>query len=137
MKETMRFMVNVIDDSMSPNLLKGDIAFVRSGFDVEDGGIGVVIVTDHEAKSTKLLVRRVHFEENRIKLTATNRKYPALVFEGEERNNVRLLGPIYKMHRTLAPHQPRWIALSGIAQGNRAALESRKGKIVGELADEE
>lgn len=137
MKETMKFMVDVIDDSMEPKLIKGDIAFVRSGFAAADGDICVVMVTDHEAKTTNLYIRRVCFEGNRIILTATNRKYPTLVFEGENRNNIRLLGPVYKMHRSLAPHQPRWVALSGIAHGNRTALETRKGNLVGEAADDE
>ncbi len=136
MKNTMNFMVDVLDDVMKPIIEKGDIAFVRSGFEVPDGEIGVVMVTDHDSESTKIHIRRIFYEDNRVILAASNRKYPALLFEGEQIENIRLLGPVYKTQKSGAPHQSKWISMSGIARRNRVALESNNGNIVGEPADE-
>lgn len=68
----------------------GDIVFVHSQNTANDGDIVVAYI-----KNTKMpLLKRIHFypEEEKLVLSPENPKYSPLVFTGEERRNVRILG---------------------------------------------
>ena len=111
MRCSMSFMVNVIDQSMSPKLIQDDIAYVRSGFEVDDKGMGAVLVSDSEKQHSELLIRKVYFKNDQIILKPLNSHFPTLIFEGEERKSVRLLGVVYQVSRPFGTTS-HWITLS-------------------------
>ena len=131
MRCSMSFMVNVIDQSMSPKLIQDDIAYVRSGFEVDDKGMGAVLVSDSEKQHSELLIRKVYFKNDQIILKPLNSHFPTLIFEGEERKSVRLLGVVYQVSRPFGTTS-HWITLSKIATSNRTAVERDSGNITGE-----
>lgn len=125
-----KFMVDVVDDSMSPALMKGDLVTVRSGFEVDDGHIIVALVTDDETRSTKLYIRKVVKEPTRIILKATNDKYPPLIFENGNTQNVRVIGIVTTLHRDFG--STRMVVTARIAKDNRRVLETASGNLVAE-----
>ncbi|OCC16009.1 SOS-response repressor and protease LexA [Dissulfuribacter thermophilus] len=84
------FALLVKGDSMiGQHIRPGDIAIIKPGPVVEQGTIAAVMVEGlfHEAT-----LKRVKWDENSIKLLSENPAYPPLVFEGEERSKVTILG---------------------------------------------
>ena len=67
----------------------GDIVFIRSQPEVENGDIAAVIVNSEEAT-----LKRVYYyaESFLLILRAENPAYKDLVFKNEELNQVRILG---------------------------------------------
>lgn len=135
---SMCFLVDVTDDSMEPKLMKDDLVTVRSGFEAYETHMAAVLVTDDEQKTTKLYIRKVIVEPERITLRALNLKYPDMVFEGAEVENVRLIGIVIKLHRYLDSwrERPGKVVTARIACENRAALENQIGNIVCEPVKE-
>lgn len=135
---SMCFLVDVTDDSMKPKLMKDDLVTVRSGFEADETHMAAVLVTDDVQKTTKLYIRKVIVEPERITLRALNTKYPDRVFEGAEVENVRLIGIVIKLHRYLDSwrERPGKVVTARIACENRAALENQIGNIVCEPVKE-
>ena len=63
---SMCFLVDVTDDSMEPKLMKDDLVTVRSGFEADETHMAAVLVTDDVQKTTKLYIRKVIVEPERI-----------------------------------------------------------------------
>lgn len=85
------FCLKASGDSMvNARILDGDIVFIRSQEIVENGEIAAVIVNnDNEATLKRLYYYR---EKNLLILKAENPAYEDLVFQGEELNQVHILG---------------------------------------------
>lgn len=134
---SMCFLVDVTDDSMEPKLMKDDLVTVRSGFEADETHMAAVLVTDNVQKTTKLYIRKVIVEPERITLRALNAKYPDMVFEGAEVENVRLVGILTHMTRYWDKHfTPGRIVTAQVAHENRTALESQNNNIVYEPVEE-
>lgn len=134
---SMCFLVDVTDDSMEPKLMKDDLVTVRSGFEADETHMAAVLVTDDVQKTTKLYIRKVIVEPERITLRALNTKYPDMVFEGAEVENVRLVGILTNMTRYWDKHfTPGRIVTAQVAHENRTALESQNNNIVYEPVEE-
>lgn len=135
---SMCFLVDVTDDSMEPKLMKDDLVTVRSGFEADETHMAAVLVTDDVQKTTKLYIRKVIVEPERITLRALNLKYPDMVFEGAASENIRLIGIVIKLHRYLDSwrERPGKVVTARIACENRAALENQIGNIVCEPVKE-
>lgn len=134
---SMCFLVDVTDDSMEPKLMKDDLVTVRSGFEADETHMAAVLVTDDVQKTTKLYIRKVIVEPERITLRALNAKYHDMVFEGAEVENVRLVGILTNMTRYWDKHfTPGRIVTAQVAHENRTALESQNNNIVYEPVEE-
>ena len=134
---SMCFLVDVTDDSMEPKLMKDDLVTVRFGFEADETHMAAVLVTDDVQKTTKLYIRKVIVEPERITLRALNAKYHDMVFEGAEVENVRLVGILTNMTRYWDKHfTPGRILTAQVAHENRTALESQNNNIVYEPVEE-
>ena len=97
----VKFEVDMIDQSMSPLIEVGDLVTVCPGFEVENGHMVAVLITDEKEQTTKLHIRKVIFENGKIILKAQNRKFPSFVYEGQNNDNVRLIGIVTGSSRFL------------------------------------
>lgn len=89
MSDTVRadFALRCKGDSMiNARIFDGDIVFIRQQPDVENGQIGAVLI-DNEAT-----LKRVYKYPNRLELRAENPTFPPLNYEGEELQNIRIIG---------------------------------------------
>lgn len=132
------FLVDVIDNSMSPRLRKGDYVTVLSGFEVDENHIAAVLVTDDVAQTTHLYLRKVVVEHDRVILAPANLSYPTMIFEGEEIENVRIVGVVSQLHRVFDRYnRPHFPMTAKRAVNNRLALEKQTGNIECEPVEEE
>lgn len=76
------------DSMINARIFDGDIVFIRQQPDVENGEIAAVLLLNENEATLK----RVYKYQNRIELRPENPTYPALNFEGETLNNIRILG---------------------------------------------
>lgn len=74
------------DSMINARIHDGDIVFIRQQDEVENGEIAAVLI-DNEAT-----LKRVFDYPDKIVLQAENPRYAPLVYVGEEKNNVRILG---------------------------------------------
>lgn len=74
------------DSMINARIFNGDIVFIRSQPEVENGEIAAVLIGDEAT------LKRVYYHENRIELRAENPTFPALNYEGENLSEVRILG---------------------------------------------
>lgn len=74
------------DSMINARIFNGDIVFIRSQPEVENGEIAAVLIGDEAT------LKRVYFYENRIELRAENPTFPPLNYEGEKLNEIRILG---------------------------------------------
>lgn len=125
------YLVDVIDDSMSPKIIKGDFVTVFPGFKIEDGRMVAVMVTNAVEKSTKLFIRKVVMEEQRIILKALDRNFPSFVYEGAEDENIQIIGLVTTLHRYFDNKGKVYgpIIIAERAKKNRIALEQNIGDI--------
>lgn len=74
------------DSMINARIFDGDIVYIREQPDVENGEIAAVII-ENEAT-----LKKVYKYPNRIELRAENPTMRALEYEGEDMNNVRIIG---------------------------------------------
>lgn len=74
------------DSMINARIFDGDIVFIRQQPDVENGEIAAVLI-DNEAT-----LKRVYKYPDRIELRAENPTFPVLNYEGNELQNIRILG---------------------------------------------
>ena len=74
------------DSMIEARIFDGDIVFIKSQSDVENGEIAAVII-DNEAT-----LKRVYKTDNVLSLMPANPKYSPLVYTGEAMNSIRILG---------------------------------------------
>ena len=81
------FALKVSGDSMvGARIHDGDIVFIRSQEDVDDGQIAAVIIDD------RATLKRVYHIPNGVQLLSENPKYPPMVFTYPEHECIRILG---------------------------------------------
>ena len=94
------FALQVKGDSMiEAHIQDEDLAVIRPQADVEDGRIAAVLVEGVEPEATLKVLRR---QGDRLELHAANARYEPLVFRGEERSRVRILGQLVGVIRSRA-----------------------------------
>lgn len=82
------FALTCKGDSMELAGIKdGDVVYIRSQEEVENGQIAAVMVGDDEAT-----LKRFYYDGEMIQLVAENRRYPPKVFVGEEISMVHVIG---------------------------------------------
>lgn len=74
------------DSMINARIFDGDIVYIREQPDVENGEIAAVLI-ENEAT-----LKKVYKYPNRIELRAENPTMKTMEFEGEEMNNVRIIG---------------------------------------------
>ena len=75
----------------------GDLAIIRPQGDAENGQIIAVIVEGVEPEATLKIFRR---NNGGVELHAANEEYEPLIFSGENRSKVRILGKLIGVLRT-------------------------------------
>ena len=81
------FALRVSGDSMiGARIHDGDVVFIRSQEDVDDGQIAAVVIDDHAT------LKRVYHIPNGVQLLSENPKYPPMVFTYPEHECIRILG---------------------------------------------
>ncbi len=81
------FSLRVHGDSMiGARIHDGDIVFIRSQDDVDDGQIAAVIIDDHAT------LKRVYHVPNGLQLLSENPKYPPMLFTYPDCESIRILG---------------------------------------------
>lgn len=76
------------DSMIDARINDGDLIFVKKQEMVENGEIAVVLIDD-EVTLKKVLYEP---EKNRLILMPANKNYTPFIYEGEELNNIRILG---------------------------------------------
>ena len=74
------------DSMINARIFNGDIVFIRSQPEVENGEIAAVLIGDEAT------LKRIYYHDNRIELRAENPTFPSLNYEGEKLNEIRILG---------------------------------------------
>ena len=81
------FALRIQGDSMvGARIHDGDLVFIRSQPDVENGEIAAVVIDDEAT------LKRVYHLKNGLQLLSENPKYPPMVFTMEEHDSIRILG---------------------------------------------
>ena len=81
------FALRVRGDSMiGARIQSGDLVFIRSQDDVDDGEIAAVVVDDEAT------LKRVYHIRNGLQLISENPRYAPMVFTLEECDSIRILG---------------------------------------------
>ena len=76
------------DSMIGARIYDGDIVFIKSQSEVNNGDIAAVIISDEAT------LKRVYFypDEGKLILSAENPKYAPLVYMGEELNQISIIG---------------------------------------------
>ena len=92
------FAIRCKDDTMiNARLYHGDIIHVRIQSDVENNDIAAVLVKD------EIMLRKVFRSRDKLILEAANPLYDPLVYYGQERNQVKILGKAISFTGTIKP----------------------------------
>lgn len=92
------FALRVRGDSMKDAQIRdGDLAVIRPQDDAENGQIVAVMVEGVEPEATLKILRR---NNGGVELHAANEEYGPLIFKGEERSKVKILGKLIGVIRT-------------------------------------
>ena len=87
--------INVKGDSMSPKIEDGDRILVRRLDSVENGSVAVVMIGD------EAFVKKIKYGRSWIELHSFNPYYPVRRLEGEEAENVRVVGVVVEVSKKL------------------------------------
>lgn len=74
------------DSMINARIFDGDIVYIRLQEDVENGEIAAVLIGDEAT------LKRVYKYPNRLELRPENPTYPVLQYEGEELEEIRIIG---------------------------------------------
>ena len=81
------FALKVSGDSMvGARIHDGDVVFIRSQEDVDDGQIAAVIIDD------RATLKRVYHIPNGVQLLSENPQYPPMIFTFDAHDSIRILG---------------------------------------------
>ena len=90
------FWLEVIGDSMEPELHEHDLVLVRKQETLEGQCLAVVTVDTEDG-----VVKLVDIEDTKVTLNSVNPYYPPRVFEREEMNRIKLIGKVIEIKRRL------------------------------------
>ncbi len=93
-KEEYKYL-KVRGDSMSPQIMEGDLALVRLQSDVDSGDLAVVIIDGEEG-----VIKKIQKTENSISLISFNPMYETRVFVGKDMAKIRIFGKVIKVERS-------------------------------------
>lgn len=82
------------DSMIGLGIFDGDIAIVRIQNEIENGEIAVVVINGDEGT-----LKRVRKHDGMIVLEAANPSYPPRIFNGEEANNIHIVGKVLETRR--------------------------------------
>ena len=74
------------DSMINARIFDGDIVFIKAQNDVDNGEIAAIIIGE------EVTLKRVYKYENRIELRPENPMHRVLNYEGEQLNQIRILG---------------------------------------------
>lgn len=74
------------ESMINARILDGDIVFIKTQQDVENGEIAAVLVEDEAT------LKRVYKETGRLVLMAENPAIPPMIYSGDDLNHIRILG---------------------------------------------
>lgn len=80
------------DSMVEARILDGDIVYIRSQEEVENGQIAAVLVEDNGSWEDTATLKRYYKYPGAISLRAANPAYPDMDYIGEEMSRVRVLG---------------------------------------------
>lgn len=89
------YALRVEGDSMSPDIRLGDVVFIRSADDVDDGQIAAVLVDDSAT------LKRVYHIPNGLQLLSSNPAYPPMIVTMPDHAAIRILGKAVAFKRSL------------------------------------
>lgn len=92
-KEEYKYL-KVRGESMSPQIMEGDLALVRLQSDVDSGDLAVVIIDGEEG-----VIKKVQKTENSISLISFNPMYETRVFVGKDMEKIMIFGKVVKVER--------------------------------------
>lgn len=92
-KEEYKYL-KVRGDSMSPQIMEGDLALVRLQSDVDSGDLAVVIIDGEEG-----VIKKIQKTENSISLISFNPMYETRVFVGKDMEKIMIFGKVVKVER--------------------------------------
>ena len=93
-KEEYKYL-KVRGDSMSPQIMEGDLALVRLQSDVDSGDLAVVVIDGEEG-----VMKKIQKTENSISLISFNPMYETRVFVGKDMAKIRIFGKVVKVERS-------------------------------------
>ncbi|MEG1782267.1 MAG: S24 family peptidase [Oscillospiraceae bacterium] len=73
-------------NSMETRLFEGDVVFIRSQSDVDNGQIAAVLIGEEAT------LKRVHRSGDSLILTAENPAFPPMIFTGQQLEEIRIIG---------------------------------------------
>ena len=88
--------LQVIGDSMYPEIKDGDLVLVQCQSSVDSGSYAVVIIDDEDG-----VIKRVVYDKDYIELQSVNPMYPPRRFEGADVLRVRVFGLVKEIKRKL------------------------------------
>ena len=88
------FYLNVKGDSMSPQILEGDLVLVHKRKSVDSGKVAVVSIDNEEA-----VIKKVTYGKNYIELFSFNPYYPVRRFESADVLRVQVIGLVKTQRR--------------------------------------
>ena len=89
------FCLKIKGESMSPRIKDGDIVFIHSQPDVENGEIAAVIIDDEAT------LKRVYKKGDSIQLIAENPDYDPIICNSDNCENIQILGRAIALRRSL------------------------------------
>ena len=92
-KEEYKYL-KVRGESMSPQIMEGDLALVRLQSDVDSGDLAVVIIDGEEG-----VIKKIQKTENSISLISFNPMYETRVFVGKDMEKIMIFGKVIKVER--------------------------------------
>ena len=88
------FWLRVTGDSMTPLINDRDLVLVRRQESVDSGRYAVVMINGEEG-----LVKRIVYSDNWVELQSVNPYYPARRFEGEQMEQITIVGLVIESKR--------------------------------------
>ena len=86
------------DSMINARILDGDIVYIKSQPDVENGEIAAVIIDNLESECT---LKRVYKYPNKVVLVPENNAYEPFVYTNEDLNHIRIIGKaVYFLSQT-------------------------------------
>lgn len=80
------YALRVKGDSMEPLYQDGDVIYVREIPSVHEGTVAVVLIND------EICLKRVYYIPNGVQLVSLNPKYPPMIYQLPEYDNIRIMG---------------------------------------------
>lgn len=95
----------------------------------ESGELALVMVTDKEAETTKLMIRRIYYDSETITLKPDGKKAD-YIFKGTERRNVGILGVISHKGRIFVARNSmiKRNIINASRRSNKDVTAQRKGE---------